>query len=220
MTTSPTSVVRFALPLLTVLGAAATAMLLGPGAALLVVATGALVGVILLLWQSVQSLTGESAITLEEALGLGARSAEEEQKRAVLRGLKDLEYERSVGKISEEDYREISERYRGEARRLLRIIDESVADARDVEELVRRRLERENLSARTEARSEDAEAHGSEGTPTDAQPTDDDETSDPTPASGDASVPPVVHCTACDAENDDDAVFCKKCGSRLAEAAP
>src|SRR6202012_5863491 len=61
---------------------------------------------------------------------MGARSAEEEQKRAVLRALKDLEYERSVGKISDEDYQEYAARYRAEAKRLIRTMDESMAEAR------------------------------------------------------------------------------------------
>ena len=84
---------------------------------------GALAAVIALLWASVQALTGESPLTLDEALMFGAPSAEEEQKRAVLRALKDLEFERSVGKISEEDYTELSTRYRADAKRLMQLID-------------------------------------------------------------------------------------------------
>ena len=72
----------------------------------LTLAAGALLLVIWLLWRSVQSLAGESQLTFEDAFSLGARSAEEEQKRAVLRALKDLDFERSIGKISEEDYQE------------------------------------------------------------------------------------------------------------------
>src|SRR5262249_4932451 len=97
---------------------------------LLVVAAGALAGVIGLLWASVQALTGESPITLEEAMTLGAPSAEEEQKRSVLRALKDLEFERSVGKISEEDYAELSARYRAEASRLMQPPDKTAEPAR------------------------------------------------------------------------------------------
>jgi hypothetical protein len=113
----------FLLPATTLVGAAVAGALVGIEVSLLVVAGGALVGVITLLWASVQSLTGESPLTLEEALSLGAPSAEEEQKRAVLRALKDLEFERSVGKISQEDYVELSNRYRAEARRLMHALD-------------------------------------------------------------------------------------------------
>ena len=122
LTISP-SVARAALPVVTIVVAVVTGVLLGVEISLLVVAAGALAGVIALLWSSVQALTGESPLTLDEALTLGAPSAEEEQKRAVLRALKDLEFERSVGKISEEDYAELSTRYREDAKRLIQLID-------------------------------------------------------------------------------------------------
>jgi hypothetical protein len=111
------------LPLTTLVGAAVAGAFVGIEVSLLVVAGGALLGVIALIWASVQSLTGESPLTLEEALSLGAPSAEEEQKRAVLRALKDLEFERGVGKITQEDYVELSTRYRAEARRLMHALD-------------------------------------------------------------------------------------------------
>jgi hypothetical protein len=112
------------IPLASLLGAVVAGVMLGVEVALLVIAGGALVSVIALLWSSVQSLTGESPITLDEALSLGAPSAEEEQKRAVLRALKDLEFERGVGKISEDDYAELSAKFRAEARRLILAVDE------------------------------------------------------------------------------------------------
>jgi hypothetical protein len=121
-TLSP-SATRAALPVVTIVGAVVIGVLFGVELSLLVVAAGALAGVIALLWASVQALTGQSPLTLDEALTLGAPSAEEEQKRAVLRALKDLEYERSVGKISEDDYTELSTRYREEAKRLIQLID-------------------------------------------------------------------------------------------------
>ena len=111
------------LPAVTVVTAVVVGLTFGVELSLLVVAAGALAGVIALLWASVQSLTGESPLTLEEALTLGAPSVEEEQKRAVLRALKDLEFERGVGKISEEDYVELSARYRAEAKRLMQLLD-------------------------------------------------------------------------------------------------
>ncbi len=128
-------------PIVTVVAAVVTGVLLGVELALLVIAGGALAGVIGLLWASVQALTGESPLTLEEALTLGAPSAEEEQKRAVLRALKDLEYERSVGKISEEDYAELSERYRAEAKRLIQLLDTDSGPERErAEKALRERL--------------------------------------------------------------------------------
>src|SRR5690349_23903351 len=116
----------------------------GLGPSLLVLAAGMLVGVVLLLWSSVGRLTGESPLTLEEAIGLGAPSPEEERKQSILRALKDLEYERSVGKISEEDFAELSARYRADAKALLKLIDaESAQYRRRAEELLAARLTEE-----------------------------------------------------------------------------
>ena len=113
----------------------------GRGVFFLVLAAGVLLGVIWIFWRSLQSLTGDAPLSLEEALGLTAPSAEEERKVAVLRALKDLEYERSLGKISEEDYRELSQKYRTEAKRLLQLVDEQLEPARRrAEELVREHL--------------------------------------------------------------------------------
>src|SRR3954471_12464783 len=135
------SAVRWAAPLLTLVAAITSGTLFGVQLVVLTLAAAALLLVITLLWSSVQALAGESELTFEEAFSMGARSAEEEQKRAVLRALKDLEYERSVGKISAEDYQEYSERYRAEAKRLIRDLDENLAEAREqVEREVERRL--------------------------------------------------------------------------------
>jgi hypothetical protein len=111
--------------------------------AFLVAAAGVLTGVITLMWSSVQSLTGGTALGFEEALGMGAPSKVEEQKRAVLRALKDLDFERGVGKISPEDYAELSAKYRAEAKRLMQTLDEALQPAREkVEQQLKGRLER------------------------------------------------------------------------------
>lgn len=237
MTAGASTLARWALPVATLAGAVAGGGLAGPGAGILVLAAGALAAVILLLWQSVQNLTGESAISLEEALTLGAPSAEEEQKRAVLRALKDLEYERSVGKISEEDYRELSARYRAEAKRLLRILDASVAEAGEVEAMVRRRLRQAGLDvapaesppppAAPAPTDDDESARGPESADGagDAEYATDEAEDDGENEQGDgthdesATAPPGRACPACETRNDEDATFCKRCGVRLGDRA-
>ena len=87
-------------------------MTFGLALAILVLAGCVLAGVITLFWLSVRNLSGDTPLSLDEALAMGAPTAAEEEKRAVLRALKDLEFERSVGKISEQDYLEFSARYR------------------------------------------------------------------------------------------------------------
>jgi hypothetical protein len=114
----------------------------------LVAAAGVLTLIITLMWWSVQSLTGGASIGFEEALGMGAPSKVEEQKRAILRALNDLKFELGVGKISKADFDELSARYRDEARRLMQTLDETLDPARkQVEQRLQHRLAQEGLKA-------------------------------------------------------------------------
>jgi hypothetical protein len=177
-------------------------VLQGLAVGVLGLATLALLGVIALLSASVRGLSGDSPLSLDEAVGLGAPSAEEEQKRAVLRALKDLEYERSVGKISEDDYREFSARYREEARRLIARVDEALAESHALAErlLAERVAAAELPGAPPEPGSEPRlpAAEGDEG------------------ADAGEEVSTARHvCSACNVLNDVDARFCKGCGAAL-----
>jgi hypothetical protein len=170
---------------------------LGVPLMLLAGAGATLVMAIFLVWGSIQSLTGNTRLTFDEALGMGAPSAEEERKQAVLRALKDLEYERSVGKISEDDYRELSERYREEAKRLLKVLDENL-------EPHRRRI----LARLEVAESEEA---GSESAAPSSDPNA--ETKTEVEAGRDR-----VFCANCGTANESDARFCKACAAPLGQA--
>jgi len=211
--------------------AAAVGLSYGLALAMLIVAGGALISVIGLLWGSVQNLTGEAALSFDEALSLAAPSAEEEQKRALLRALKDLEYEKSVGKISEEDYQELSARYRAEAKRLLQLLEQAQEPARQrVDELVRKRLVQEGLvepgAARKPKKKKPAKALES---PAAANSTDGPtapESSEPDASAVEAApvavskaekpaAAPTRRCGSCEARNDLDARFCKRCGEPL-----
>jgi hypothetical protein len=200
--------------------------------ALLVAALAALLIVIALFWSSVIGLSGDSPLTLEEALSLGSPSAEEEQKRAVLRALKDLEYERSVGKISEDDYRELSARYRQQAKSLLQQLEGDHGPARQrAEQALQKRRVKAGLAAgekkapaekKKKRKAKDAPAPAAERAATSspeasaevdsavvAQPT-------PEPSAPDAAPETDRCCPSCDARNDLDARFCKRCGTALA----
>jgi hypothetical protein len=174
-----------------------TGVLVGVEVMLLVLAGCALLGVIALLWASVQSLTGQSPLTLDEALTLAAPSAEEEQKRAVLRALKDIEYELSVGKISPQDHAEFSARYRAEAMRLMQRLDESEKPAAaQIEALVEQRLaerartaaatavaaESEAAAVQTDATETETDAIDAEAAETDAVDAEPTETDSPNSA--------------------------------------
>jgi len=120
----------FGLPVTALAIAGAVGSAYGLGTAILVLAGGVLIGIIAILWTSVRTLSGDAPFTIEEAMALAAPSAAEEEKRAVLQALKDLDYERSVGKIADADYEELLRRYRTEAKRLLRAVDVDLAPLR------------------------------------------------------------------------------------------
>ncbi len=140
---------RWLYPLVVIALATIFGQFYGLGLSLLLVAGGVLGGSIWLIWSSLQGLGGDLPITLDEALSLGAPSAEEEQKRAVLRALKDLEYERAVGKINDDDYASLAQHYRNEAKRLLRVVDQDLGPERDRAE----RILSQRLAARAGAAS-------------------------------------------------------------------
>ncbi|MCA9632248.1 MAG: zinc ribbon domain-containing protein [Myxococcales bacterium] len=119
----------WAVPIILVV-ALGTGLYAGVGTALLVLAGSFLLLVISAFWASVQSLTGEADLNLDEALSLAAPSAELEQKRATLRALKDLEFEHNIGKISDADYKDLSARYRAEAKRLLQQLSDVEGESR------------------------------------------------------------------------------------------
>jgi hypothetical protein len=204
--------VRWAAPLVTLTVAIILGTLYGVQLVVLTLAAGALLLVIWLLWGSVQALAGESELSFEEAFSMGTRSAEEEQKRAVLRALKDLDYERSVGKISEEDYHEYSARYRAEAKRLIRDLDENLAEAR---QQVERELER-----RMRKLEQQKSADGDE-LPEAAPVALVEASSNPENPAPEATKKPeklARECLACQARNELDARFCKSCGAGMAGA--
>lgn len=130
-----------------------------PGVLLLCAASMLLV--VSLLFHAVQALTGE--LDEEDELELTrAPTSAEEQKRAAIQALKDIEHERTVGKITKEDYEALATRYRGEAKRLMRTVDEERSGLRGeaeklADEAVREALDGggdEEPSDATEAKAE------------------------------------------------------------------
>ncbi|MBM4359409.1 MAG: zinc ribbon domain-containing protein [Deltaproteobacteria bacterium] len=218
----------------------AVGVIAGPALGVLVLAGGALLAAIATLWASLRALVGETALAPEDAFALGAPSSEEEQKRAVLRAIKDIEFERTVGKISEEDFSVLLGRYRAEAKRLLRQIDESRAPERARAEALASAFLAKHVPT-DEGRGEEPGAKAREtatvasgGTPRERgkkrrkgrAPT----ASTGAVAATEEEAPTVEEaatieegmtaadtqrCAACETTNDADATFCKGCGKRL-----
>jgi hypothetical protein len=139
-----------------VLATALCAALQGAGLAILVLGGAGLLTAIGTLWTSVRALVGELPMDVEDAYALAAPAGADDQKRALLRALEDLDYEKRVGKISEQDFGELGARYRAEAKQLLGV-DEAARDEerRAVERLVADRLAGLGLEALPDRTQED-----------------------------------------------------------------
>jgi hypothetical protein len=128
-----------------------------------------------------------------EMVGGRTRGALEREKFLVLRAIKDLEFDRAMGKVSEGDCQEMIARLRARAVRLIRQLDCGAAGYREL-------IERE-VSARLGL---PASALASPPpTPTAA------------PAPMIASSRSATRCPRCQTDNDVDARFCKRCGASL-----
>jgi hypothetical protein len=130
-------------------------------------------------------------------IGQRTRAALEREKMLALRALKDLEFDRAMGKLSEEDFREMSGRLRTRAARLMRQLDAGAGYRDRVERDLAKRLgEKESPAEAQESRvpaSAPAEARGAGPDPSSAART----------------------CAACSTANERDARFCKECGAKL-----
>jgi hypothetical protein len=187
------------LPAATVLGAAGVGTVVGAGPALLVLAAGALVGVIALMWASLRTLGGDAPLAEGFAQATTTTTVHVadvvERKRRVLRALKDLDLEHEVGKIDDADYAKLSTAYREEAKTILRAMDADVEPLRaKAEQMVKAHLKKKGLG----------------------EPKADDVPEPPTePSRESPSSPARLACPKCATSNEPDAAFCKKCGAPL-----
>ena len=120
------------------------------------------------------------------------RAVLEREKMLVLRSIKELEFDRAMGKVSAKDFEEMSGRLRARAMSLMRQLDTEAG----YRELIERDLQSRLNSSGGRARRE--------------------RTPGPAPALA-SGVKPAGKC-ACGTANDADAAFCKKCGAKLGEA--
>ncbi len=200
-----------ALPAVTIVSAMLAAATLGAPIAILILAAGVLLGVISLFWASLRILSGDAALSPElEALDATAHAVDAmaSRKKMLLRALKDLDNERALGKLEEEDYEQLSHTYRGELKETLVRIDASLAPYRaKAENAARAHLDSLRLTERSDVlptvnEKRQRVASAPEGG-------SDDEKDLPSDAKR-------VSCTNCLTSNEVDATFCKKCGDSLA----
>ncbi len=127
-----------------------------------------------------------------EMVGGHTRAAIEREKNMVLRSIKELEFDRAMGKLDEQDYEEMSARLRSRAVRLMQQLDNTSSGYR---ELIERELASRLVKAGTAPLADASEQR----------------------AEGRGQTVPVSTgvCPSCATVNDDDAKFCKSCGSKL-----
>jgi hypothetical protein len=194
------------------------------------------------LWRVIHPLTrGELPAAMTEARAPHRIRELEREKQALLKAIKEIELDFQMRKISEADYREMVERYRARA---LRVMGD-LAAGDDYRALIEREL-KDRLAVRTAAGTGVAAAESKSGAPDSAvsSPLASSATSatfatspttpmTPTPAPAPASTstlhprlnPPLnsppnfpLTCAACAAANDFDAQYCKRCGQILPSA--
>ncbi|AKU96783.1 hypothetical protein AKJ09_03447 [Labilithrix luteola] len=197
------------LPVLSIGGALVAGAMGGIALGILVLAAGVLLGVIALFWASLRVLSGDAPLTPElEALEASRQTTDVlgSRRKMLLRALKDLDNEKSLGKLDDEDYAQISATYRDDLKDVLKRIDASLAPHREkAEALVKAHLEKAGIEKNSPApKSEERAVDG-----------DNDETDVPEESS---ERPSRVTCGACEASNETDAKFCKGCGASLGAA--
>jgi hypothetical protein len=141
-------------------------------------------------WRTFSPIAEEDESSTIPVVGGRTRAALEREKTLVLRSIKELEFDRAMGKVSDKDFDEMSARLRARAGRLIHQLDAG-AGYRD---LIQKELQTRAGQAPA------AMAPPAQGAASQVD----------VPAA-----PAVRQCRACTTTNEPDALFCKRCGANL-----
>ncbi len=151
-----------------------------------------------------------------QMIGQRTRAALEREKMLALRSIKELEFDRAMGKLSDADWQEMSSRLRARAARLMRQLDAGAGYRERIERDLAKRLEKTEDARLKPSRSISQDVgSGGAGAPGGADADDESraEASADDEWSAKASAERV--CAACETANDADARFCKACGQAI-----
>jgi hypothetical protein len=154
-------------------------------------------------------LTQKSPADGPRILGGRTRAALEREKTLLLRSIKELEFDRAMGKVSEKDFVEMGGRLRARAARLMRQLDAGAGYRSEIEREIAKRIgEGGFVAAPTKAAGSTKQGPASAA---------DVQTSDDTPDNGGRVLlsRPATTCASCSTANDPDARFCKHCGHSM-----
>jgi hypothetical protein len=118
-------------------------------------------------------------------IGHRTRAALEREKHLTLRAIKELEFDRAMGKLSEPDFQEMSSRLRHRAAGLIRQLDAGSGYREQIERDVAARLKGSRYDSGSAGSRPEREAFAER------------------------------LCASCSTANDADAKFCKSCGVKL-----
>jgi hypothetical protein len=148
------------------------------------------------LYRTLAPLVGKDDALPASGLSESMRAVLEREKMLVLRSIKDLEFDRAMGKVSTKDFEEMAGRLRSRAMSLMRQLDTGAGYRELIERELQARLSNPALRTKRTGRP------GSK----DPGPT----RKDPGPTRKDPG------SCVCGTANDADAAFCKRCGAKLA----
>ena len=173
----------------------------GPTAVILLgvlMATAALVG-----YAALRALRPLVSVEEDRTVMVGQRTrvALEREKLMTLRSIKELEFDRAMGRLSDEDWTEMSSRLRARAARLIRQLDAGAGYRDQIERDLAKRAGDSGRAAKPSARDDRSV------TLTEPQ-------GRPEPNRGSGRSGERV-CASCETTNDTDAKFCKGCGAKL-----
>ena len=130
-------------------------------------------------------LTGRLPHDAAQVLGGRTRAALEREKTLVLRSIKDLEFDRAMGKLSDKDFTEMSARLRARAAGLMRQLDAGAGYREQIEQEIERRIGKNEVTRGTASAGPKEQG------------------------------PAYTACSQCQTPNDLDARFCKSCGAKI-----
>jgi hypothetical protein len=148
-------------------------------------------------WRTFAPVSADDEPTGSPVLAGRTRAALEREKTLALRSIKELEFDRAMGKVSDKDFAEMSARLRIRAAGLINQLDAGEGYRDEIDKAVASRL----ATMSRGAAAPKAEAGGS-AVHTVVPPAKD-------------PIPPTRLCNACGTVNEADALFCKHCGAGL-----
>lgn len=149
-------------------------------------------------------LAAEDVSIFSEPLSERDRLATEREKALVLRSIKELEFDRAMGKVAAKDFDEMAGRLRARAIMLMKQLDEGSGGG--YREIIERELQaRLSKGAKEAGGARGAGAAGAEGAGG----------AEGAAGAVNESADAVAACAQCGTVNDADAAFCKRCGAKL-----